>query len=224
MIERHELTELVGGDNFKAAIRDVTDIETRHGYEAGFAVYETDQGLTISEVVSDVGMDTDSFEIGDSLFAGHTSIRSMSPLIFDPIAGGVTKDIYRNDIAMTIHSHPSDVAEANGRSVTELLRPSIPDLEGFEKVDARNPGHVEGIIVVEHRLAIASLLLYRRTNPNRPNMYQQLDDEDSQPSRRTVLGAMADSGINSTELNYDLRAGDFRENVDEQVSRLYEQS
>ncbi len=92
----------------------------------------------------------------------------------------------RRDIDLTIHSHP--VFVKHGGVPEEALRPSIADLETADELANYNPGVVEGILVAEAHLAVASVLFYRRKPNSRP-FYASLDHEASARRMRELMAA-----------------------------------
>lgn len=103
---------------------------------------------------------------------------------------------HRRDVLLTIHSHPGGEPS---------LRPSVPDLEGWESLRISNPNVIEGVVVKSGRQA--KLLFYQRDPNLEQNTYYQQWDTDE--SVGILLRLMRESGIRYQILTFDLKSKSF---------------
>jgi hypothetical protein len=197
MINPEFVLSALTSEEFATNLARVADITEFEAVEAGFVMYRSADGAPVASQVIKASGNTALMHSYKAIAEPHVAI-TVSELVdeFDDDDNLVL----RSDLGMFLHSHPG----VHRLKRTEGLRPSTPDLKQYEELVLRNPGMVNGIIVVEEDLVEASLLLYRRADPNQPNRYQQLAGS---PSRAAIFKAMGESGFVRTVMDFDPSMG-----------------
>jgi hypothetical protein len=159
--------------------------------ESGLAVYRQDQSVLVSE--PDLPP-SETFSRGFVFFGGHN-------LLLDERLNP------RRDILLFIHSHPLE-STLGRHPASEMLCPSVGDLESFENIDALNTGHTEGILVADN--ADTRLLLYKKSQSRDYLQYYKRFERVTNSAK--FLATMQEGGLNIATLTiandpeYQLRA------------------
>ncbi len=206
-----QLETTVSTPEFYHALHQVSDYTHSEESEAGFVVYQnSDSTVSTSEVKLSEDNDVTYEQSSISAMLDKVNALDINDLIYYYDDRKV-----RNDIVLALHSHPTPNKSRHPKS---LLMPSMQDLEIDEEIDERSKGHVSTILVVENDLAMVSLLLYRRSKPNCPAMYQRFSET---PAREVLLDSMKESGYSYTEISYNSKTNKLEKNFVSKIKQLF---
>lgn len=211
MRNSESLATLLDSKDFKAAVESVAQRTLHHGVEAGFAVYANDGRFEVSRVIDARNRDTSVLQSAAQAMKTPYISLDMAELLDDE-----REDRPRRDLALVLHSHPTDSGIIC--QPEDYLIPSPIDLDLHIEEDMLNPGIVEGVAIVNSIPYIARILLTRITDYDKPARYQTLDDF---APRAVMLRAMHESGIATAEVTLDLQESKYIGNIALQTSGLF---
>lgn len=213
-LDKSEIEDLLQSPHFIKRVRSVRHATQRQHYEAGFAAYRNGHGINLSKAVvanpdSPAFRHNDLMDIADAFQHNPHNVFHVHTLLSPRTQEAINLDVdsadspiwyeegYRNDVVFFLHSHPG----VHRRTKEDGLRPSVPDIELWEKLDLKSPHVVTAILVAERGLA--KMLLWRRSLGREfIQRYQAVDDFRNMIMARKILESC---GINTATVAYDAK-------------------